>query len=259
MKKRIFLILAAIICAFPLVVNAESYKSENLRELVADEINIFGSEPSFESYISTLKSVDLSGYTPSRDKVTIYFFRGASCSHCLDAATFFASIYPEYGDLFDVVSYEVWNDPVNLSLGKKVVKTLNNKTFEGAVPYIVIGEKTFDGYSSSMNDQIINLIKTYSSGSSYVDAVQGIIDGTYKKSDNKVLTICVLVIAAAIVVLIIVGRNNTTYYETEEVKEEPVVKKEPEKKVVKKEPKKVETKKTTTKKTTAKKTTKKTK
>ena len=43
-------------------------------------------------------------------EVTLYFFRGEGCSHCAEFEAWLDEIEPEYGDLFKVVDYEVWND-----------------------------------------------------------------------------------------------------------------------------------------------------
>ena len=47
------------------------------------------------------------------DRVVIYFFHGATCSHCAEAKEWFASIEEEYGSMYRIEYYEVWNDEDN--------------------------------------------------------------------------------------------------------------------------------------------------
>ena len=58
---------------------------------------------------STVFAADEEG----NDPVNVYFFHGDGCPHCAEAEEFFNSIEDEYGDMFDVVSYEVWYNETN--------------------------------------------------------------------------------------------------------------------------------------------------
>lgn len=91
-------------------------------------------------------------FTNSSDKATIYLFRGAGCSHCYEFLTYLESIVPDYGKYFNVVTYEVWNNTDNADLMSKVAKVFGDEA--SGVPYIIIGDKTYVGYASSMDDEI---------------------------------------------------------------------------------------------------------
>lgn len=92
-----------------------------------------------------------------KGKVNIYLFRGNGCSHCHEFLQYLETIIDEYGKYINVVTYEVWENQDNAKLLEKVAEKFEEEV--GGVPYIVIGEKTFSGYSSSMNEEIENLIK----------------------------------------------------------------------------------------------------
>ena len=47
------------------------------------------------------------------EKVKVYLFRGAGCSHCYDFLTYFADKYETYDDYFEIVTYESWNNSTN--------------------------------------------------------------------------------------------------------------------------------------------------
>ena len=91
-------------------------------------------------------------------KVKLYFFHGDGCPHCAEAEEFFDSIKDEYGDKFEVVAYEVWYDTDNNELLQKIGEARDEKI--SGVPYILIGDKSWSGYASSLDDEIIDAIKS---------------------------------------------------------------------------------------------------
>lgn len=90
--------------------------------------------------------------------VNVYFFYGNGCPHCAEAEEFFDSIEDELGDKFNVVAYETWYDSDNVDLMNEVADI--RKEEPGRVPYIIIGNQSWDGYTSSYDDEIIDKIKT---------------------------------------------------------------------------------------------------
>ena len=95
----------------------------------------------------------------TKDPIDIYIFHGDGCPHCAEAFEFFESIEEDYGKYFNLHQYEVWYSVTNHDLLLKVAKELGTKTDDVGVPYIVIGDKAFLGYSKNYNEQIINAIK----------------------------------------------------------------------------------------------------
>lgn len=93
------------------------------------------------------------GETLEVDKrVTVYFFRGDGCPNCAKAEDFFKSIQSSYGSKFKIADYETWDNDENAELLKKIGKA-RNEEIKG-VPYILIGNKSFLGYSSDFDDSI---------------------------------------------------------------------------------------------------------
>ena len=90
--------------------------------------------------------------TEDDKRVRIYFFRGEGCPHCEEAEEWFKSIEDEYGEKFVIVDYEVWYDEDNASLMSKVAEKRGEEV--GGVPYIIIGDQTFNGFDSSYEDSI---------------------------------------------------------------------------------------------------------
>ena len=90
--------------------------------------------------------------------VSVYFFYGNGCPHCSEAEQFFDSIEDELGDKFDIVSYETWYNTNNVDLMNEVADI--RKEEPQGVPYIIIGNQSWDGYMSSYDDEIIDKIKS---------------------------------------------------------------------------------------------------
>lgn len=87
-----------------------------------------------------------------KEPVNIYFFYGSGCPHCAEAEAYFQSIEDEYGDKFNIVRYETWNSQSNADLMEKVADLRGDEP--QGVPYIIIGNQSWDGYASSYNDEI---------------------------------------------------------------------------------------------------------
>lgn len=149
MKKYLGIIVAICFAFIPLFVNAaskeiklEDYKTLNLDEALAEE----GIEKAYKDY----KETD--------DQVVIYLFRGNGCGYCRAFLTFLNNSVEEYGKYFKVVSFETWYDEENFNLMSEVSQFMGNQA-EG-VPFIIIGDQVYAGYSSEYDDSIIATIKS---------------------------------------------------------------------------------------------------
>ena len=114
----------------------------------------------------------------SSDKVNIYIFWGDGCPHCKHLAEFFNEHRSEVEKMTNLYTLEVWKNSDNLTLMKNFSKFLG-ETPKG-VPYFIIGNKTFSGYSESdtkTKNQILETIKTEFQKSTKTDKYQ-----EYKKS-----------------------------------------------------------------------------
>ena len=148
MKKKILLFVAMCLLVLPITTKAisyDKYKTLNLKEALKEE----EIAEAFKNYKETDK------------QATIYLFRGKGCGFCRAFLTFLNSITDEYGKYFKVVSFEVWNDADNKQLLNAVATFLGDDPFSDnfGVPYIVIGDKKFDGYSEAYDEDIKSAIK----------------------------------------------------------------------------------------------------
>lgn len=106
------------------------------------------------------------------EAINVYLFWGNGCAHCNNLKAFFADIEDEYGEYYDLYTFEVWYNEDNEALMNKFAASLDD-TVKG-VPYLVIGDQSFKGYSSSMNDRIIDAIMDEYKSSEKYDAYQHI-------------------------------------------------------------------------------------
>lgn len=104
-----------------------------------------------------VKDVELSDLKYSDKKVNIYFFWGDGCSHCKNAKNFFKSIEKDYGDMYTLNYFEVWNNEENQKLLETFSSAMEDEI--SGVPYIIIGDESFKGYGSNMDKDIIDSIE----------------------------------------------------------------------------------------------------
>lgn len=142
MKKILGLLISLMLFCIPFSVKASKYVTENFEQVLTTE----GIEH------------DLSQYQESEDKIPIYIFRGHGCAYCKAFLNFLYSIVPEYGKYFNLVSYEVWENEANATLFQQV-STFLNQSSDG-VPFVVIGDQVFKGYTTAYDEQIKSAIKS---------------------------------------------------------------------------------------------------
>ena len=192
-------------------------------------------------------------------KKNVYIFKGATCGFCKKALAFFQDLVNDknYADKFDLIEYEVWNNEENAKLGQAVADKLEEEM--DGVPYIIIGEKTFSGYTTSYDEQIKEAIDDFYEDDDAVSVVETVRDsGEYnvtpeytleKKEDkgNADAVIAVVIIAIAIggfgYVVYLSRKDTTSKYYEKPVKKEKIEEEKEEDKV---EEKKASVKKTTT-------------
>ena len=103
-------------------------------------------------------------------KINVYLFWGDGCPHCENAKNFFNELAIEYGDYYKFITYEVWNNTYNNDLLYDVASELGVNV--RGVPFILIGEQYFSGYSSSSNEKIKNAIIEEYNNDNYIDIVE---------------------------------------------------------------------------------------
>ena len=105
---------------------------------------------------SNTVDVNLDNITKEEGKVNIYFFWGDGCPHCESEFAFFDSIESEYGDYYNLYTFETWQNEKNAELLKTFSDAMEVES--RGVPYTIIGEEVFTGFSESMESDFINAI-----------------------------------------------------------------------------------------------------
>lgn len=181
MKKiKNILLVIAMVLGIPIVVNAKSYTSLNLDETLTRE--------KIEH--------DLSNYKETEDQITIYMFRGDRCAYCQSFLKFLNDNINEYGKYFKLVSFEVWHNENNAALMGEVADHFG-KSIKG-VPFIIIGDKTFQGYTSSYDTEILETITNYyNNKKTYKDEVKNFLVDKEENTTGAAITIIVVLAAVA--------------------------------------------------------------
>lgn len=160
--------------------------------------------------------------TPS--KVNVYLFRGEGCPHCEEMQEFFDSIEDEFGQYYTMNTYEVWYNQDNADLMEEVADTLGVKVT--GVPFLVIGDQTWNGYASSYDAEIeAKILSEYNSDSRY-----DVMTAEEPEANNVAAVLIVVAVVGVIGGIVYVLRASTgdTVEDTEEEnrsesKKQPVV------------------------------------
>lgn len=152
MKKLLLGLVSFALIVSPLFINAEEKKAEKINISKYNTMNL----------VETLNDEEIkpefSNYKESDDQITIYLFRGKGCGYCRAFLSFLNGITDEYGKYFKVVSFESWYDADNQAL-LDTISTFKGEAAQG-VPYIIIGDQVFGGYTESYDDAIKEAITT---------------------------------------------------------------------------------------------------
>ena len=126
----------------------------------------------------------------AKDELKVYLFHSSTCPHC--------SALKEYLNEIDDIDLKMYEVGTYSRLAQKVRDALDIK--ESGVPLLVIGSDYIVGYSEDYNNQINEMIKSYSE-SSHCDLVDQVIKnkninsclnknkGIYYKDSKKTITV----------------------------------------------------------------------
>jgi len=81
--------------------------------------------------------------------VNAYLFYGNGCPHCAKERQFLSNVLVEKYNNLRIHEYEVYYDSGNVSLFEKVASKL--KSNAGGVPFLIVGDQYFVGYSDSIS------------------------------------------------------------------------------------------------------------
>lgn len=99
------------------------------------------------------KLYDTVNVKKEENKVNIYFFYGNTCPHCKSEKEFLNKITKKYGNDVNIYYYETYDDSSNLVLMFKS-KIIMGKDPSQAVPFLVMGEKSYLGYNRQAGEKI---------------------------------------------------------------------------------------------------------
>jgi len=162
-------------------------------------------------------------------KVKVYMFRGEGCGFCAKALAWFEEIEPTEGKYYDLITFEVWNDEDNKAEMNKVAKYFGDAA--DGVPYIIVGEKTWNGFDESYKDQILKQI--HSEYEKNPESRFDVFDYLKNNNGGSIGTFIIVGVVFALIVFVIVSRNDgkralpinnekdEDYYEDEEDEEVP--------------------------------------
>ena len=198
MKKKGFILLFLIFAlGFPMRVFAEKIN-------IAD-YNTLDLKGALEAEGITPK---LDNYSENDEQITIYLFRRDGCQFCNKFLNYVNdTLISKYGNMFKIISFEVYHDSDNNKLLDQVAEFLgddpNSDNF--GVPYIVIGDKTFIGYAEDMNTSIESAITSLYSSSDRYDVFEEMANGktTETKSNTTAIVLWNIVITTAGVIAVI--------------------------------------------------------
>ena len=116
--------------------------------------NIYALSKKYTDKVSEYTNTEI-----DKDTINIYFFRGEGCPHCAEEEKFFEEELTKKYKNIKIYDFEVWNNKENSEILKKVKE--NFKVTNNNVPFTVIGNKYFTGFSSSTKDKIYEIIDNY--------------------------------------------------------------------------------------------------
>lgn len=140
-------------------------------------------------------------------KINIYLFWRDGCPYCEAAKTYFSSIEKSYGECFELKKYNIYESNENANLMEKVGAYFGDDV--SGVPYIVIGEKTFSGYASRLNEEIESAIVKYANEEEIFDVMKVLGTKKGKKNNDTFVTIMIILVAVGgMVSLVRTSRSN---------------------------------------------------
>ena len=116
--------------------------------------NVFALSDTYVDKLSELTNTEVKENT-----VNIYLFYGETCPHCKKEKEWLNVMQAKYGNEINVVTFEVWNNKDNASM-LQLAKSLFGETNAG-VPFTVIGEDSFVGYTEAFGNTMEQSICKY--------------------------------------------------------------------------------------------------
>ena len=123
--------------------------------IICSPFNVFAVSKDYVDKVADIVGVDI-----DNDKVNLYLFFGGECPHCEEEREWLKDIKEDYKKYLNVYEFEVWHNEEN-SKNMETIKSIFNET-SGSVPFTIIGDTEYVGYSNSISSILENKIKYYS-------------------------------------------------------------------------------------------------
>lgn len=117
-------------------------------------LNIFALSENYVDRVSSITNTEV-----EEEKINLYLFRGEGCPHCAKEEEWLDVIKEDYKDYLNIYEFEVWNHPDNAKLMDEVKAEF--KVTSTGVPFTVIGDNYFVGFSDTTSVNMENKIKEY--------------------------------------------------------------------------------------------------
>ena len=75
--------------------------------------------------LSLVFIIPIDAFAQEKEPVKVYLFYGETCPHCHELLEWFSSIESDYGDMYELIKYEVWYDEGNSILLSYVASYTN--------------------------------------------------------------------------------------------------------------------------------------
>lgn len=121
---------------------------------IISPLNTFAISEKYHDQVSSITNTKT-----EEEKINLYLFKGEGCPHCADEEKWLEQIKKDYKDYLNVYEFEVWYNDDNEKLMKEVKSKF--KVTSSGVPFTVIGDAYFSGFSNATSSNIENKIKEY--------------------------------------------------------------------------------------------------
>ena len=193
MKKLfLFILLLIPINVFAYDIKLDEYEKKSLNQILIDIGN--------DKFIDTEENYQ---------GIPIYFFYGKECGYSKQFIDFYVDqVLPKYKHKIHIVGFETWHDNKNASLYSTILK-YKKSDYEGS-PLIIIGDRVFEGYTQSYNNQIISAIDNTIKNNNKKDIIEemnSISDNDLDNEIKKIILIPLFIILLTVVLVFIIKKK----------------------------------------------------
>lgn len=148
-------------------------------------LNTFAISSDYEDKVYNIVNVE-----KDENKVNLYLFYGQECPHCEEEREWLEEIKNEYKDYLNVYEFEVWHNDDNKQKMETVKELLGES--KSGVPFTVIGDTEYVGYSETIGSILENKIKSYSELDNNPNKIKLPLLGTINAKDVSIPVVAVI-------------------------------------------------------------------